>query len=678
MILVSFTDVYSNPQFQFICSPWRLIESNRLIIENGTKIRVSIDLEPSSSLENRDISPDPKGPVPTSPKTQICPAPVQMTISPPDHDGAYPHLSYNILVSGQIRLLLLLPGDTHHTLRGSIYTCRSIPSAGPYRALSYVWGKARHSNHILVTENGVLHLKASLYTALVQLRHRKSPIVLWVDAICINQRDQPEKEQQIRLMPKIFQNAACTIAILGRGDQYGDAMKTLLQIRAKDAFGSVLSKWPATLLPVPHSWQQRPIPHPKDVIWNKIRQFFEQDWFRRAWIVQEAAVAPVLRIVCGTWTVDWADIYGAVLIVKRDQQFSNSMATSWGPFESLNDLRGWEARKSRWNLLTLLETFRHVGSTLKRDRFFALVGLASDGDKKEFDPECGRDVPFEHIACRFGRAFIAQGHGMQLLYQAGLGSQPDRFPSWLPDLTIPRPGGLGDVEADFNASKNRENQIRCLNENMVAVLGCLVDEIQELSESRNEPADGEQIHYFRDIDGMVGSLAGTYKPERLKELKWQVPVAGAIDPEIATMRGLELSESYESFREWLTKLEIKLKKGSKSLSHIDILSSDEANTGGEKPLTRRQKARVYSSILAGFKGWRFVTTKRRRCGIVPENAKKGDILTIFGGGNVPFLLRKSDSKPGAYRLVGACYINGIMDGESFSFQDVKQGTFEIH
>jgi hypothetical protein len=41
----------------------------------------------------------------------------------------------------------------------------------------------------------------------------------------------------------------------------------------------------------------------------------------------------------------------------------------------------------QWTLIVLLENFRHVESTLRQGRLFALLGLASDGNKVEFEPD---------------------------------------------------------------------------------------------------------------------------------------------------------------------------------------------------------------------------------------------------------------------------------------------------
>jgi len=56
--------------------------------------------------------------------------------------------------------------------------------------------------------------------------------------------------------------------------------------------------------------------------------------------------------------------------------------------------------------------------------------------------------------------------------------------------------------------------------------------------------------------------------------------------------------------------------------------------------------------------------------IVPPGTKEGDMVCLFMGAQVPFLLRplstsdgeRSNQKP-IYQLVGECYVHGMMDGE---------------
>jgi hypothetical protein len=66
-----------------------------------------------------------------------------------------------------------------------------------YSALSYVWGDDHDRRPIQL--NGVnTTITANLEKALKQLRAEKKATKIWVDAICINQRDNTEKAIRFR------------------------------------------------------------------------------------------------------------------------------------------------------------------------------------------------------------------------------------------------------------------------------------------------------------------------------------------------------------------------------------------------------------------------------------------------------------------------------------------------
>ena len=71
-------------------------------------------------------------------------------------------------------------------------------------------------------------------------------------------------------------------------------------------------------------------------------------------------------------------------------------------------------------------------------------------------------------------------------------------------------------------------------------------------------------------------------------------------------------------------------------------------------------------------------TKRGYVGLLPRKARPGDHRDIFHGGAVPFLLRKSDQNGGYFRLLGECYLHGIMHGEALWFQDLQEEDISLH
>lgn len=61
-------------------------------------------------------------------------------------------------------------------------------------------------------------------------------------------------------------------------------------------------------------------------------------------------------------------------------------------------------------------------------------------------------------------------------------------------------------------------------------------------------------------------------------------------------------------------------------------------------------------------------------GLGPGDVEAGDVVCVVRGSRVPVVLRPVAGKESVYRLVGDCYVHGIMDGEfanSASRCDVK-------
>ncbi|KXX74381.1 Heterokaryon incompatibility protein 6, OR allele [Madurella mycetomatis] len=121
--------------------------------------------------------------------------------------------SYKPLPPKSIRVIKLRPA---HRAEDPLRCTIAVVSLGrvatrPYEALSYVWGEPARQwplecdgKELLVTRN--------CRDALVHLRRRFTPRMLWIDAICINQGDtdeaDTERNRQVAMMGEIYLNAA--------------------------------------------------------------------------------------------------------------------------------------------------------------------------------------------------------------------------------------------------------------------------------------------------------------------------------------------------------------------------------------------------------------------------------------------------------------------------------------
>lgn len=174
---------------------------------------------------------------------------------------------YGDLPSDTIRLLRLLP----HEDRTEPIQCQLFNySLGdpdtrthPYDALSYVWGDLDKHQSISISEC-ILPVTVKLHEALSRLRYRSIERIIWVDAVCINQDNDQEKEKQIQLMAKIYGQASRVVVWLGETADNSDL-----------AFETIRSAAGGKKLVNPVSNRKAQ---------QSISTLLQRPWFRRIWV----------------------------------------------------------------------------------------------------------------------------------------------------------------------------------------------------------------------------------------------------------------------------------------------------------------------------------------------------------------------------------------------------------
>lgn len=126
--------------------------------------------------------------------------------------------------SRQIRLLSFRAPDTADTAR---IRCRlatyDLDKCPPFVALSYAWGDEHPLGKISLNSE-VFRVRPNLHSALSVLwqdtdeqEHKFRYNFYWIDAICINQKDNSERGHQVNLMGAIYSQARSVFVWLGPG-----------------------------------------------------------------------------------------------------------------------------------------------------------------------------------------------------------------------------------------------------------------------------------------------------------------------------------------------------------------------------------------------------------------------------------------------------------------------------
>ncbi|KAH6898099.1 hypothetical protein B0T10DRAFT_535063 [Thelonectria olida] len=528
--------------------------------------------------------------------------------------------SYKELRKGDIRMLLLHPEKKPSNLQATVFHSPLLIDL----------------SHVLRTPEGCIKITASLYDVLCSLRHEKKPLLLWVDAVCINQENKSEKAGQI---------PTCVLACIGDLPSGNNPLQTLMQIRVGEALSNLGEEWPKDLPEIPQHWGRKRMPNAEDATWDEIRAFFEISWFRRAWIIQEVVVATSIKIVYGKWMVDWNDLHIALETIERELGTSPTgrfalARPTWSRFLALAMLREEEARHHRRSLIELLKSFRYAESTIRHDRFFCLLALAIDGNNKDFPLDY--DLTFEDLVGRYTSAFISQRKVLDLLHNAGLAS-PSLGASWIPDWTVSKQESLLSLSIrgmQCSASKQSTPNIEfdtAVNKSRLGVQGILVDNIKTVSKASNTLQDLDA--YLKEVENMIPPQ----HPDGKASLKWKVPIAEAF----RRADGPSIQKSYNSLRKYLS------------------IRTRQRPSGAKEFNSQWEEGQNYYSALQGpLAGWKFVVTYGKRVGVAPLQVNKGDAVCVVNGGQVPFVLRSSGHYQDSFQLVGECYIHGLMNEEA--------------
>lgn len=124
----------------------------------------------------------------------------------------------------QFRLLKLLPSKGFKDVIRCTIVHSYLQEKLEYEALSYVWGDPKITARIFI-EGQPLDVTTNLEVALRYIRHNYHERVLWIDAICINQRDIAEKNHQVMQMRAIYLGAKQVLVWLGEEGTAKRALK---------------------------------------------------------------------------------------------------------------------------------------------------------------------------------------------------------------------------------------------------------------------------------------------------------------------------------------------------------------------------------------------------------------------------------------------------------------------
>lgn len=343
----------------------------------------------------------------------------------------------------EIRLVTLEPGEGPDNFKCNLHVV-SLLENPIYEALSYTWGDERVTTTISL-DNESFNATVNLAIALQHLRRADQQRVIWIDALCINQKDILERNAQVTIMGDIYRHAHEVIAWLGPAGEDGyPAFDLFLTISAESQHTENGKHWGPASNPGTTSVNLR-AEELKAVI-----SLLARSWWRRMWTVQELLLAKKLTFMCGNRQLPAEDMFAtsdsyyahvesccepyfrSTFEEGLMMEFNESMST----IDRLGIVRG-----SHITLQKALFFFRQRECKDPRDMIYGLIGLASDLTKGDLTPDYSS--PVSKIYTDATTLLIQKSQSLGIFSQlyhpskSQLESEPDRvtlnLPSWVAD-----------------------------------------------------------------------------------------------------------------------------------------------------------------------------------------------------------------------------------------------------
>ncbi|KAI0131886.1 heterokaryon incompatibility protein-domain-containing protein [Xylariales sp. AK1849] len=561
----------------------------------------------------------------------------------------------------EIRLVKLLPGKGGDTI-DCRYTIASLNNRPQYQTVSYVWGDATKTREIRL--DGVeCDISENLFAALSHIRLQGDAIVLWTDALCINQMDDIEKTHQVNIMHRIYQNCSNCFIWLGEITVNGDCGEFAIHAAkgAFDALQTIAGLLDDHLPPSLTSHEDR------IQAGQGLEAMMQASWWSRIWTVQEACLPPQATILWGPLRLHWEVVDRAADNMLRGHWPSS--ISLWeifpggntNPFTpavvSLRSAREWVTDDV--DLIDRIWRFHYRQATDSRDKIYGIMALMGNRALPSV-PSCDYTLDAATLFKRVTLDLLREEHGLKpLIGWRGERRMTPGLPTWAFDLERPTSGRdmtarvwthshfLLQFTADRGLPMLDLDNLTSEDESLLYVDGFYVDRVAARGESFLEEDEAHGV---------------TLTDLELNIEKWRQMVNDFTRTKLANhnVRGGLYEAAATGMRDAFD-----------DLVGGGLLSDDMDLIEGVDPriVWKREMCKIQA----------FFITESGYIGLGPPTIEVGDEVWVLSGGRTPFVLRAcDDSAPvgesDQYQFVGDTYVYGIMWGEAVVGREDKHRT----
>ena len=378
------------------------------------------------------------------------------------HGTQPPKFRYQRLRSeGNIRVLKFsFTGTTTREVSYEIIEKQLAEISGQFVAVSYHWGILGPDRAIPIA--GWKYYMLVTRVVKTMLEHIVGDLDvpnIWIDAVCIDQINNLEKNSQVSMMGAIFNCARSVRVWLGRSTEELDESSLLLWLK---------------LLLRPDLRASMANAKKFEEADKYLKLILEPQWFERIWVIQEACLAQELYFHFGKIVISMDSLHEVVVrrleyphtsaLVDRRQKGPNDLLlASFAVLQEFHTIRSFVKKRSGERLRSLSELYGSFASqkaTDARDHIYGLLGLIHHACLGGIQPDYNASVASTYIDATF-RMIDAQGE-LSILGFAGLTrvtsgfGPPRRLPTWVPDFSEPSIADVWSRLKVFKASPIRK------------------------------------------------------------------------------------------------------------------------------------------------------------------------------------------------------------------------------
>ncbi|KAI0151766.1 HET-domain-containing protein [Xylariaceae sp. FL1272] len=518
-----------------------------------------------------------------------------------------------------------------------------------YEALSYTWGSTQKIAAISIDDGAKsrkLPIAKNLFVALCHLRHRDEERTLWVDAICIDQENAPERGQQVQRIGEIFSLADEVIIWLGPSFEDSHlAIATVKDLGELVIF--TLDDWyfwkpgyngDRTVL---HQIDGRNL-HPESL--SALRKLYASPYFTRLWVVQEVhAGCRKVVVRCGNDEVPWTVFrYGSNALNQGLQ-----LNACRGVFPTY-DVEYFCDPIRNCTTVDVMRRYAIRECTDNRDRVYGLMKL--------LPPTVRRSISVDYDNTDYRAVFtdlflvcLKQEQRLsQLAYGCGSSNdaissqaQSSEWPSWLPNWSYESdPSWFAYL--GFGCSSFSAAQAEYREPGYLGVIGIKLATVCEVQ---------DELGQYSSVEDLVKLLNGQGL-DRLKETRY--PTGGTLlDAYLHCCVTDRFEDSFPS-KNWGSYQNFK-----DNIIKFASMHESEANY----PFLYNSVSLQISRAALEMEFMSLFTLSNKFLGVSNRQASQGDEVFVILGCELPMILRPLPHKQ-QFRVVGPCYVHGMMHGEA--------------